>query len=74
MAPRRGNENIAQGIALGPVRRSPRPVGATALHGSILLPLQGEGTTAIIPRAMPWAECYLALQADCRLPADVHYI
>jgi len=62
--PRRGRKLPAQGIALGIVK--PRKV---ALKGqkhymTVLLPFQGDGHQhAIIPRALPWADSFLAFQA-----------
>ena len=64
--PRRGNEQIAQGIALGSLWRGNRPEGAKASiegmaldvadrYSIMLLPLQGVATAAITPRALPWA-------------------
>ena len=67
-APRKGNKHIAQGIALSMLEGSvKRPERAKALPfpiGNImLLPLQGDGCTYQLPRAMPWAMGLLAFQA-----------
>ena len=78
-APRRGNERLAQGIALGKgVRQAPPLKGQKPVYKGIalvchhlgrhpditLLPFQGEGRLPPIPRAMPWAKFSLPLRGD----------
>ena len=63
---RRGNEHIAQGIALGMMKRgsAPRRGKSISVQAFIepLLPLQGAIAAANVPRAMPWAMRLLGLQ------------
>ena len=60
-ASQRGNQLLAQGIALGIKGKwNFRPAWAKASYYQMLLPLL---CATIIPRAMPWADCSLAFQA-----------
>ena len=71
--PRRGNEHIAQGIALGIMKRwSALWRGKSiSVHAFIetLLPFQGAITAANLPRALPWAMRLLGFQPAKRLRA-----
>ena len=61
--PRRGNENIAQGNALGGMMSAQRPERAKAQLTAMLLLFQGDGCVSSIPKALPWAMGFLAFQA-----------
>ena len=63
ITPRRGNELSAQGSTLGDRTFKPRPERAKAIVGRRILPFQGDGGTLSIPRALPWANGFLAFQA-----------
>ena len=70
-APRRGNELLAQGIALGiDGEVNLRPVRAKAPHHQMLLPFQGVAVATCIPRALPWAGGLLAFQAVPTVSSD----
>ena len=65
----KGQKLSAQGIALGIYgRKTCRPVRAKALKLPAIfkaVPLQGALLTAIIPRALPWAESFCPFRACC---------
>ena len=43
------------------------------MRKGVLLPFQGDGCTYILPRALPWAMCLLAFQADIPIVVMVKY-
>ena len=64
--PRRGNERIAQGDALGRLAAAIAPCKGKSMDAKpcilTLLPFQGALHRFIIPRALPWAMCSLPLR------------
>ena len=64
--PRRGNEHIAQGIALGMMKRWSAPWRGKSISVQAfietLLPFQGAIAAANLPRALPWAMRLLGVQ------------
>ena len=71
IAPRRGNEPLAQGNALCKERRNNRPERAKALLSDKAFALWAYVVYSI-PRALPWAVSLLAFQAAYRVHADNH--
>ena len=64
--PRRGNEPLALGIALGSRRWDNRPTGAKALKENNAFAPSGRGQPCTLPRVLPWAMCLMPLQGKLK--------